>query len=65
MRVITLIFMSLGSILINGCAKENYEQNDNQITRAFLRNIQSEGETPECLIHTPTNTILIVPSLLL
>ena len=55
MRVITLIFMSLGSFLINGCAKENYEQNVDQITRTFLRNIQSEGETRDYLIHIPNS----------
>ena len=49
MRLIFLILTIFGLILINGCAKKNYEEIVDQVPEivsgTFLRSIEVEGET--------------------
>jgi len=66
MRLILLISTSLGLILLNGCAKTNYEENLDQAIGTFSRSIEVDGETREYLIYIPNSydTIKSVPLLL-
>ena len=66
MRLILLISTSLGLILLNGCAKTNYEENPDQAIGTFSRSIEVDGETREYLIYIPNSydTIKSVPLLL-
>ena len=66
MRLILLISTSLGLILLNGCAKTNYEENLDQAVGTFSRSIEVDGETREYLIYIPNSydTIKSVPLLL-
>ena len=66
MRLILLISTSLGLILLNGCAKTNYEENLDQAIGTFSRSIEVYGETREYLIYIPNSydTIKSVPLLL-
>jgi polyhydroxybutyrate depolymerase len=66
MRLILLISTSLGLILLNGCAKTNYEENLDQAIGTFSRIIEVDGETREYLIYIPNSydTIKSVPLLL-
>ena len=66
MRLILLISTSLGLILLNGCAKTNYEENLDQSIGTFSRSIEVDGETREYLIYIPNSydTIKSVPLLL-
>ena len=66
MRLISLISTSLGLILLNGCAKTNYEENLDQAIGTFSRSIEVDGETREYLIYIPNSydTIKSVPLLL-
>jgi polyhydroxybutyrate depolymerase len=70
MRLIILILTIFQLILINGCAKKNYEENVDQvpgiISGTFLRSIQVKGETREYLIHIPItfDSIQSVPLML-